>query len=227
MILPANSTQIKDETHNYRPITPAKQHESTFYGLAKAAGSDEKNSTLPVGQYTDAAKIAIQKMLGVYEAPWELIREDTFTNATEANIEITADDNGQSFELTDIRLVFRTPQQETQASVGSFGRCRAYFGDATNDIVYLGAYTQNANGEARTGMFAIEQRNNMILRYALRTIGNNSDVNIVGRNNYDISGNTHNSLWEPVAQQRTYNKIVIEAVTGTATVKVFGKRKWQ
>ena len=46
-------------------VTLFNQHLAAFYGLAKAAGSDEKNSTLPVGQYTDAAKSAIQTMLGI------------------------------------------------------------------------------------------------------------------------------------------------------------------
>lgn len=49
----------------YQPIVPANQHQSVFYGLAKAAGHDEKNSALPVGTYTDEAKIAIRTMLGL------------------------------------------------------------------------------------------------------------------------------------------------------------------
>ena len=36
---------------------------ATFYGLAKAAGHDEKDSTLPVGTYTEDAKSAISDML--------------------------------------------------------------------------------------------------------------------------------------------------------------------
>jgi hypothetical protein len=59
----AASTDAKSGANSYYPIVPNIQHESTFYGLAKAAGSDEKNSTLPVGQYTDAAKSAISTML--------------------------------------------------------------------------------------------------------------------------------------------------------------------
>lgn len=57
--------QIKQGNAPYRVITPTNQHMSTFYGLAKAAGHDEKDSTLPVGQYTDEAKSAIQNMLGI------------------------------------------------------------------------------------------------------------------------------------------------------------------
>ena len=63
-IYSAGSSNIKTGTNSYFPIVPNKQHESTFYGLAKAAGADEKDSTLPVGEYTDTAKSAIRTMLG-------------------------------------------------------------------------------------------------------------------------------------------------------------------
>lgn len=51
--------------YGYSAIQPPQQHTATFYGLAKAAGHDEKNSTLPVGQYSDEAKAAIRTMLGI------------------------------------------------------------------------------------------------------------------------------------------------------------------
>ena len=56
-------SHVKEGTNDYRPITSAKEHAAAFYGFAKAAGSDEKNSTLPVGQYTESAKSAISQML--------------------------------------------------------------------------------------------------------------------------------------------------------------------
>lgn len=59
----ANDNAIKSENESYQPIVPTTQHRATFYGLAKAAGSDEKNSALPVGQYTESAKSAISEML--------------------------------------------------------------------------------------------------------------------------------------------------------------------
>lgn len=58
-------SELKAGADFYKPVVPSHQHESTFYGLAKAAGSDEKDSTLPVGQYTESAKSAIQTMLGI------------------------------------------------------------------------------------------------------------------------------------------------------------------
>lgn len=45
--------------------TVTRQHLATFYGLAKAAGADMKDSSNAVGTYTPEAKSAIQTMLGV------------------------------------------------------------------------------------------------------------------------------------------------------------------
>ena len=69
----------------YNPIVPYHQHESTFYGLAKAAGHDEKNSTLPVGQYTEEAKSAIRTMLGL---------EDVYEDYSSALTALGVIDNG-------------------------------------------------------------------------------------------------------------------------------------
>lgn len=66
-IVSANSTAIKNGNALYLPVTTTSQHESAFYGLAKVAGHDEKNSTLPVGQYSEEAKTAIRTMLGLQE----------------------------------------------------------------------------------------------------------------------------------------------------------------
>lgn len=63
----APSILIKLGTTN-RPICASKQHESVFYGLAKAAGdSTQSASANAVGTYTDAAKTAIKSMFGIQE----------------------------------------------------------------------------------------------------------------------------------------------------------------
>lgn len=59
----ALESMYKSGNSGYRPVMPSMQHHSAFYGLAKVAGHDEKNSTLPVGQYTEEAKSAISDML--------------------------------------------------------------------------------------------------------------------------------------------------------------------
>jgi len=60
-----SDANIKQGYGVYVPIVAQKQHQSVFYGLAKAAGHDEKDSTLPVGQYTPEAQTAIRTMLGL------------------------------------------------------------------------------------------------------------------------------------------------------------------
>lgn len=64
-IFKASNNQTKAGAASYSPIVPSNQHLSAFYGLAKAAGHDEKDSANPVGTYTDEAKAAIQTMLDV------------------------------------------------------------------------------------------------------------------------------------------------------------------
>ena len=62
----ANSSKIKAGTDIYASIIPGRQHESAFYGLAKAAGdTTQSQSANSVGTYTTEAKAAIQTMLDV------------------------------------------------------------------------------------------------------------------------------------------------------------------
>ena len=62
---PVDSATVKTGVQAYQPITPAHQHESVFYGLAKAAGdSTQASSENAVGTYTENAKSAISEMLG-------------------------------------------------------------------------------------------------------------------------------------------------------------------
>lgn len=70
---PSNN-EIKAGSNNYKVVTPYIQHESAFYGLAKAAGdSTQSQSANPVGTYTPEAKAAIQNMLGI-ESGIEVVR---------------------------------------------------------------------------------------------------------------------------------------------------------
>lgn len=84
----ASESDIKGGTEELKPLTPNREHMATFYGLAKAAGSDEKDSTLPVGQYTDSAKTAIKNMLGVIDGGGTISETITGTDPT-----ITAQNN--------------------------------------------------------------------------------------------------------------------------------------
>lgn len=84
----ASDGEVRLGTHIYNVIVPNIQHASTFYGLAKAAGADEKDSTLPVGTYTDSAKTAIKNMLGVIDGGGTISETITGTDPT-----ITAQNN--------------------------------------------------------------------------------------------------------------------------------------
>ena len=86
-IIGSSATDIKSGLYYNKPVVVGNQHESTFYGLAKVAGHDEKNSTLPVGQYTDEAKSSIQDMLGITDkySPKEWIAESETELVTNAH----------------------------------------------------------------------------------------------------------------------------------------------
>lgn len=61
----ASSEDVKNGTVGYRFLMPSQIKPIVFYGLASAAGKNESSSSNPIGTYTDSAKTAIQKMLGV------------------------------------------------------------------------------------------------------------------------------------------------------------------
>ena len=71
----ATSGLIKAGTNTFYPITSHLVKEAAFYGLAKAAGADMKDSLNPVGTYTDEAKVAIQEMLGLTMATEQDVME--------------------------------------------------------------------------------------------------------------------------------------------------------
>ena len=97
----AGPSGVKAGIGAYNPITPEIQHSSTFYGLAKASGDTTQSaSSNPVGTYTDSAKVAIQKMLGIYEPPWELLNDITLDAV--GGIDLSADSNGTPYNLLNV-----------------------------------------------------------------------------------------------------------------------------
>ena len=81
---------IKLGTGNYYPIVPSHQHESVFYGLAKAAGdSTQSSSNNAVGTYTDAAKTAIRNMIGAIGSA-EINEKEVVINAITTNLNAKA-----------------------------------------------------------------------------------------------------------------------------------------
>ena len=137
-IVKADSAGIKAGNSSYRPIVTNNQHESVFYGLAKLAGADMASSSNPVGTYTDAAKIAIQKMLGVYEPPYELIRDITLSERE--SVSVTVDSNGLPFELLSIFIEILYPANLTQESDG-YGRWMFYDSNNNSLMAETGKYS--------------------------------------------------------------------------------------
>lgn len=141
-IIRGTDAEIKAGTGGWKPVVPNRQHMAAFYGLAKAAGdSTQSASSNSVGTYTDAAKVAIQKMLGVYVPPYEVIRDITLTSRT--SLDITVDDNGLPFELMTAFIEITYPANLTSEESG-YGRY--YFYDAVGDhkiIAETGRYNTN------------------------------------------------------------------------------------
>ena len=108
-----------------------------------------------VGVYPEAQKVAIQKMLGVYDPPFELIREETYTASNETH-DITVDDNGQPFELVDAILLVETPQQEVDSSFGA-GFVFFYKDSVVKAYSTYLSWTQSANAVAKGASVIIKK----------------------------------------------------------------------
>ena len=115
-INPATSNQVKNGEDLYRPLVPSSQHAAAFYGLAKAAGdTSQSSSSNAVGTYTESAKSAIKKMLGVGQ--WEIIKTVTLAEDS-ASVVINTDTNDQSFKLKELAYIaaFQPSSSTTQNS---------------------------------------------------------------------------------------------------------------
>lgn len=114
-LVSATSANIKSGNVDFRPIMPNKEHEATFYGLAKASGdTTQASSNNAVGTYTEEAKVAIRKMLN---PNYRLIKEITISDADTSYVLIETDTNGNPFSLYDVIIDFNL----TVASGSSIG----------------------------------------------------------------------------------------------------------
>ena len=231
-IFSAQENEIKGGAIDRRPITPIYQHESTFYGLTKAAGVDMAQSANPVGTYTDEAKIAIQKMLGIYEAPWELIREDTFTNEEEADHIISVDGNGEPFELTDVLLVLAVPDHAEDTIIADYGRVYLYDENTNVKVIYLlnaQSKTVAANTIENTGIAQMTQEGQLVRTelYQWNSRTTRANKQIVYYDNEGSSIASYSTAISFLASPLKITSIKIGKITGQMRYRLFGKRKWQ
>ena len=223
----AADNNVKGGASSTMAIVPSNQHLATFYGLAKASGdTTQPASSNAVGTYTDEAKVAIQKMLGLYEAPWELIKEETFTNSESADYHITTDSNSSPFELSDVILHLSIPNQNNEASVGNYGLVNMRFGDGTYDYYQaeLGAKTLAANSSAQYAFIKLEQSQKMrMLEFNKWT----SSGNYTATCRQSASYNSVASAFSVYTNPAYVKDILIKSVLGTMTYRLYGKRKWE
>lgn len=200
-------------------------------GTDGAPGADGFSPSASVSKSGDTATITITDKTGTTTATvkdgyqpvnWELIVDGTQTNATEADITIDRDGNGQPFELTDIRMTFWTPQQDTAAGKQDYGRVFFYEGNTQKNAFYWNAWTQSAGAAGRIADGEIIQQDGMVVTTYTRNNSINGDSNIMATVR---SGTTDPRHWAMPAQPHTYTKIVVTKVTGKANYRIYGKRK--
>lgn len=165
----ADNSQVRNGTDVYKPITPSIQHSAAFYGLAKAAGINMASSSNPVGQYTPEAIVAIQKMLGVYQPPFELIRDITLEERTSPNI--TVDNEGLPLNLLSVFMeIFYENDLETESN----GYGRYLFYDQNNNSINTETSRYITSTAKQFKMIFIQRLNNLVIGYFTRvtTVGN-------------------------------------------------------
>ena len=108
-----NDASLKAGNVNNRSITPYNQDISVFYGLAKASGdTTQASSSNAVGEYTEEAKKAIRKMLGIPNFEAELIADVTTTEDLEF-LDIETDTIDYPFSLRSMKVCALLPQSTT------------------------------------------------------------------------------------------------------------------
>ena len=227
---PAGSSHIKSASNAYRPITTDKQHDAVFYGLAKATGdTSQTSSSNPVGQFPPEAIVAIQKMLGVYQAPWELIREETGTNDTESSIIVSVDGDGQPFELTDVRVLLEFPKVDAIATTNDYAKLYAYYQGTSKWLTLEGGSTLSrttASDSAKGVWYFIEQRDGML--YSL--IGTPATSTNMGamRTRYIVYDHptSNDSMGIKLTNDFSIHMLEWTKIVGTYHYRIYGKRKW-
>ena len=191
---PASDSQIKAGTESNRPIVPSNEYMAAFYGLAKAAGDTTQSaSSNTVGNYTDSARIAIQKMIFGYAiGPMEKIAEYTVAeNST--SVSISTDLNGNEFKLAHAQVVFKigTPTTNTKDYI----RAYVLFKNSKSQLEKWGAPTLSLTSAGNTNCWMI---------YTFYSI--NGLAHVMGK-----STNTGNT--QPV-QQATYQGGILPYISG-------------
>ena len=76
-------------------------------------------------------------MLGIYEAPWELIGTGKFNNETSADCIINTDSNGNVFELTDAIVELFVPSHDAETIIADYGRVYFMRGSSNVGVAFV------------------------------------------------------------------------------------------
>ena len=220
----ATDAEVKAGTNEAHVIVPGNQEKAAFYGLAKIAGVDMSGSGNAPGTYTQAAQTAIQKMLGIYQAPWELIREDTVTNATKANIVVSADGDGNPFVLTDIRLLMSIPTHDAETSISDYAVVGLSSGGVSKRSMSLcgnATYTAQANSAERAAYFQVTTEHGMMKMEGMQW------QNTGGKTNMQSPIYAADTKYYQFSlTDLEFDTVTISNVTGLLHYKLYGRRKW-
>ena len=149
-VIAAPSSYIKAGSDNTYFSSIKRQHESVFYGLAKAAGdATQSASSNAVGTYTDSAKASIKAMLGITDPTSEI--DDTAgagdTNKTWSADKIVSELTGSGHST----IVEVNPTLETEWEDVYSDWAAGYYYDPDNNYAYTQIpSTERSWGEAET-----------------------------------------------------------------------------
>lgn len=155
----ASSADIKAGTEAKKPVTPIRQHEAVFYGLAKVAGdSTQASSANTVGTYTANAKVAIRSMLGI-DASGTLIETVSGTTPAITGVPNTTYQCGEVSTMSitppangTVSVIFTSGSTATTLTVPNTVKFPAWF-DATSldtDTIYEIMITNGVYGSVMT-----------------------------------------------------------------------------
>jgi len=160
------------------------------------------------------------------EPPWELIREDSVTNATEDAVYISVDGNGNAFEISSMRLLIWTPAQETTAILGGWGAVTLFKNNstvmATNLYNTASSKTVNPSDSRVAGFLQIEYSGGMAFLSQYNYTNLNGYANLTMKTYVDTSLGYYPFRLNP---DFGIDKIKIHSITGTISFRLYGRRK--
>lgn len=190
----------------------------------------------PAAIATDVGKALIVKSVSngkvteykLGETPWELIREATITNAEASEIIISADDNNNTFELTDAIIYLWLPKNEDTATFADYGRIYFQTGNTDWKVAYCtnnASATRQANGSTMITYAMVTQNNGLAaLEYTHMSATATHEMK---RITLREPITTYNS-YIPYAIESTVQSITsikIGSITGEAKYQLLGRRK--